>query len=96
MSWQEATCATRYEINITNETGLVELTNTTTETTFVYNVPSNVDDCYNVSVYSIDFFGMRAGSPASTRVPFKCEFLIFIMTPFCSTYFLSYFRCRGQ
>ena len=77
MSWQEATCATRYEIIITNETGLVELNTTTTETAFVYSVPSNDHDCYTFSVYSIDFFGMRVGSPASTRVGVRCEYLYF-------------------
>lgn len=97
MSWQETTCATRYEINITHENGLVELTNTTTETTFVYNVPSSVDGCYNISVYSLDSSGMRVGSPASTRVGVNCEFFnILIITPFCSTYFLSYYSCRSQ
>lgn len=77
MSWQEATCPTRYEIIITNEAGLLELNTTTEGTSFVYNVSSSVDDCYDISVYSIDFFGMRAGSPASTRVGVRCEYFYF-------------------
>ena len=82
VSWQEATCAAMYDVVITHESGLVELTNTTTETSFVYNVPSDDDDCYTFSVYSIDFLGMRAGSPASTRIGVRCEFLIFYINNF--------------
>lgn len=82
MSWQEATCAAMYEINITRENGLVELTNTTTDTMFEYDVFSNDRDCYTFSVYSIDYFGMRVGSPVSTEVPVKCEFFIFYIKNF--------------
>lgn len=64
-----------YEVNFVRENGLLELTITTTETAFVHNVSSNVHDCYDVSVYSIDYFGMRVGSPVSIEVPVKCEFL---------------------
>ena len=70
-----------YEVNIIRESGLLEQTITTNET--AYSVPSNVGDCYDISVYSIDYAGKRVGSPASTRVPVKCEhlyFYILIMT----------------
>lgn len=82
MFWPNAVCANMYEVNITRESGLLEQTITTNETAFVYSVPSNVHECYTFSVYSIDFLGMRAGSPVSTRVPVKCEYFYFIMTLF--------------
>ena len=85
-----------YGVKFTRESGLVELNTTTTETAFEYDVPSNTNDCYNVSVYSIDYFGMRVGSPASTRVPVKCEYLYFYNKSFCSTLFLSYFGCSSH
>ena len=77
-----------YEINITRENGVLELTTTTTETAFVYNVPSSDYDCYNVSVYSIDYFGMRIGGPF-TEVDVRCKYFLFYNDSFCSTPFLS-------
>ena len=62
-----------YEVNIANRNGVLEQT-ITTETEFIYNVSSSVDDCYDISVCSLDSSGMRVGSPVSTRVGVKCEY----------------------
>ena len=92
MNWSNATCAAMYEVVITRENGLVELNTTTTETAFEYDVPSNTNDCYNISVYSIDYAGRRVGSPVSTRIPIKCEYLHYYNNKsFCSTLLLSYY-----
>ena len=83
MFWPDATCANMYEVNFTPESGsLDQWISTTKDTSFDYDVPSDVDDCYNISVYSLDYFGMRAGSPAYTRVGVRCEYFYFYNDPF--------------
>lgn len=78
-----------YEVVITRKNGVLELTTTTEGTSFVYNVPSNVHDCYTFSVYSIGFVGMRKGGPF-TEVDVRCKYFLFYNDSFCSTSFLSF------
>ena len=78
-----------YEVKFTRGSGLLEQTDTTMELSFVYNVSSNVNVCYNVSVCSLDSSGMRVGGLVSARVGVEREyFFIFIMTLFVVPYFL--------